>query len=414
MNKNKTIFPCCLGVLTSIVSISTATILGISERVLAKTPSQIAQVAIPVTVQINSLKGGGSGVIVEKENKDGQQLYTVLTANHVVKDVNLTYEVRTHTGQVYTASSVKHFQQADSDPDLALVTFSSTDEYPVARLGDSTQEQLGDKISIFGYPYIDEQLKAEDRPFVYAPGVLNSLNRKGPNGYNWLYDAVTQKGMSGGPVFNNEGQIVAVHGRGERFEEKAAFNAGIPINTLIALDPSFQSNLIATSKTSPNESGTNPVPAPPADSADETIDRYAGASQFYCDISGDVPKTMARNVVSNATQVLIRWEADPNFQWGVDRQTRCQTVSGRFQKAYYDNTLDFLVVGQVKNYPVVCGVADEGNSCSSENILITFQPGTNAQEWLEKFLAGQEMAVRSVGGATSMRALLSNLRDPLE
>lgn len=398
----------------SIISIITATILGIGEKVLAKTPSQIAQVAIPVTVQINSLNGGGSGVIVEKENKEGTQVYTVLTANHVVKDVNLAYEVRTHTGQVYTVSSVKQFQKTEGDPDLALVTFSSTEEYPVASLGDSTQEQLGNNISIFGYPYIDEKLKAQDRPFVYAPGVLNSLNRKGTNGYNWLYDAVTQKGMSGGPVFNNEGQIVAVHGRGERFEEKEAFNAGIPINTLIALDPSFKSQLITASKISPNESGTNPAPAPPANSTDETIDRYAGASQFYCDLSGDVPTTMARNVVSSTTQVLIRWEEDPNFQWGVDRKTRCQTVSGRFQKAYYDNTLDFLVIGQVKNYPVVCGVADEGDSCNSENILITFQPGTNAQEWLEKFLAGQEMAVRSMGGPTSMRALLSNLRDPLE
>ena len=397
------------------------------EAVMAKSPSQIAQMAIPVTVQINSVAGGGSGVIINQNTDQGETVYSVLTANHVVRNAAIGYEVRTHTGQSYTVISVEHFQKNDQvDPDLALVKFKSDHKYPVASLGDSSRAGFGDPINIFGYPFTGDNQLPDKRSFVYSPGELNNPQRKGPNGYDWLYNAVTQKGMSGGPVFNQDGKVVAIHGRGERFQDKAAFNSGIPINTFLALAPDFvklpqivnspQPNALATvnnNSTSSWESGPGYETAAKDPYEDE--DRYAGASHFYCDLNGAVPRTIAKNVVNSQTLDLIHWEEDPNFKWSVNQAERCQVVSGRFQRAYYENKLHFLVVGQINKYPVICGVTDADGTCNKDNILITFQPSTDATAWLNNFISGNTGTVRGGGAASAgfkdMRNMLSELQD---
>ncbi|MGL5079063.1 MAG: tetratricopeptide repeat-containing S1 family peptidase, partial [Waterburya sp.] len=64
---------------------------------IAKNPTEIAAIAEPVTVKIDNNLGipGGSGVIIAKENN----IYTVLTANHVVKNINIGYVIKTFDNQ---------------------------------------------------------------------------------------------------------------------------------------------------------------------------------------------------------------------------------------------------------------------------------------------------------------------------
>lgn len=62
-----------------------------------------------------------------------------------------------------------------------------------------------------------------------------------------VYTNVTRAGMSGGPVFNDDGKVVGIHGlaegrevvlpgyQGDRSVIKAGFNLGIPINTFVRL-----------------------------------------------------------------------------------------------------------------------------------------------------------------------------------
>jgi len=80
-------------------------------------------------------RGLGSGIIVR--HQDG--MYYALTNNHVVKDAN-EITIATKDGKEYPATLVG----SDERKDLALVSFKTTDLYPLAVLGDSDGVRVGD------------------------------------------------------------------------------------------------------------------------------------------------------------------------------------------------------------------------------------------------------------------------------
>jgi S1-C subfamily serine protease len=210
---------------------------------MAKSPKEVAKIAIPTTVQIiDSLTGGGSGVIIAKNGNT----YTVLTANHVVKNVNSEYTIRTSKGKDYPVTAVESLQKSSSDPDLAIAKFQTSDEYPVAPISNSDGAEVGSGIYVSGYP-LAVQAGAE-REYEFSAGSISSRRQNEAQGYTMRYTAVTRRGMSGGPVFDTSGRVVGIHGQGESFstvqsesgvggqeELKTGFNAAIPINTFKSL-----------------------------------------------------------------------------------------------------------------------------------------------------------------------------------
>ncbi|MBV9385239.1 MAG: serine protease [Chroococcidiopsidaceae cyanobacterium CP_BM_ER_R8_30] len=210
--------------------------------VVAKTPQEIARIAAPVTVQVNNnIDGVGSGVIIVKAG----HTYTVLTANHVVKRPDLKYTISTNRGKVYPVSRIQRLQRGEEDPDLALVTFASRDEYPVAKLGDSAQAAVGSNIYVSGYPVLEWQ-KNVQREYEFSPGTITSRRQSAPQGYTLRYNADTVSGMSGSPIFNVSGKVIGIHGEGETAGSaqsssgktipiKTGFNVGIPIDTFLSM-----------------------------------------------------------------------------------------------------------------------------------------------------------------------------------
>ncbi len=204
----------------------------------AKTAQQVAEIATPITVQINSNLGDGSGVIIAKDSN----IYTVLTVNHVVQDSSIKYSVRTNQEKDYQVIDVINLQTTDEEPDLAIVKFASSDTYPVATLGNSEQSVIGSQIYVFGYPATGG-LFGTDRAPELSPGLVTSRPKTRPEGYTLRYQAVTWSGMSGGPVFDADGRVIGIHGQGEfGFAQtnsgdvapiKTGFNAAVPINSFI-------------------------------------------------------------------------------------------------------------------------------------------------------------------------------------
>jgi tetratricopeptide (TPR) repeat protein/V8-like Glu-specific endopeptidase len=221
--------------------------------VFAKSAPEIDQIAQQTTVQINNNQGslGGTGVIIAKQGNT----YTVLTANHVVCDAipdrnpvvcrdDVSYSIRTNEGNSYPLKGVQRLHKNNTDPDLAVVTFVSERAYSVATIGDSEQAVTGSQIYVFGYPGSDGSSGAQ-RESEFSPGFVTSRPNNRSQGYTLRYNAVTQRGMSGGPVFDSEGRVVGIHGQGGKDGElesrdgttvaiKSGWNAAIPINTFMA------------------------------------------------------------------------------------------------------------------------------------------------------------------------------------
>ncbi|KYC40788.1 hypothetical protein WA1_24485 [Scytonema hofmannii PCC 7110] len=227
--------------------------IGQPSVVFAKSAPEINQIAERTAVQINNNQGstGGTGVIIAKQGNT----YTVLTANHVVCDAipdrnpvicrdDVTYTIRTSTGKEYPLKRAQRLQKNNSDADLAVITFESDRAYPVATIGDSEQAVTGSQIYVFGYPASDGRSGAQ-RESEFSPGFVTSRPDSRPQGYSLRYNAVTQRGMSGGPVFDSEGRVVGIHGQGGKDGElesrdgttvsiKSGWNAAIPINMFMA------------------------------------------------------------------------------------------------------------------------------------------------------------------------------------
>jgi S1-C subfamily serine protease len=228
------------------IFVGTVAALVIVQPAIAKTAKEVAQIAIPTTVQINNTlvaDASGSGVIISKTGNT----YTVLTANHVVKNPNSEFVIRTSKGKDHPVTSVKSLQKEGNGPDLAIITFETPEEYSVAPISNSDEANIGSGIYISGYPL--PAMGSTEREYAFTSGQVTNIRSSNPEGYTMRYDAVTRRGMSGGPVFDVSGRVIGIHGQGDtvatvtneagsRQEEvKTGLNSAIPMNTFIALMP---------------------------------------------------------------------------------------------------------------------------------------------------------------------------------
>jgi S1-C subfamily serine protease len=221
---------------------------------LAKTISEVNQVAKGVTVLIQG-PDTGSGVMIQQDGST----YTVLTARHVV-DMPGDFEVVTTTGKQYpvNARSIRKLP----DLDLALIQFSSTEQYPIASIGNSNALQEGLPVYVTGFPGRGSTISA--LTYNFTEGQLTArASKPQQGGYALVYTNKTLPGMSGGPVFDQEAQLVGIHGAADgqsqtleklnaRVFMKTGFNLGISINTFLAASeaPSLAVDLTAAPSTS--------------------------------------------------------------------------------------------------------------------------------------------------------------------
>jgi tetratricopeptide (TPR) repeat protein/S1-C subfamily serine protease len=211
-----------------------------------------------MTVRIENSGGSGSGVIVARDASG----YYVLTAKHVVQDE------RSNGSQKFTDNQIITYDQdrrgANSTVvaegvDLAVLKFSSTNNYPVARLGEYAQNRK-DIVFVGGFPG-RLNIKSPLWQWQLNPGIVDDredgkfqaqTNQSFSNGYDLIYSSISYGGMSGGPVFDAEGNVIGIHGR----EEDAKLHSlGISIQTFTGLLAKLDVNLklLKIVKTNPVE-----------------------------------------------------------------------------------------------------------------------------------------------------------------
>jgi V8-like Glu-specific endopeptidase/Flp pilus assembly protein TadD len=198
----------------------------VQPSVLAKSATEVNDIAQAISVKISTTDGNGSGILLQKQG----DVYTLLTAAHVAKNARASYTITTPDGRTYQpiSNSIRRYQ---GDVDLAVLKSLSSATYQLAKLGDSNVLKGGMNIYVAGFPAPTKVIT--ESVFVFREGKVSANSKRAfKDGYSLLYSNNTLPGMSGGPVLNEAGQVVGIHGKGDREQEsqaKTGFNAGIPI-----------------------------------------------------------------------------------------------------------------------------------------------------------------------------------------
>ena len=140
-----------------------------------------------------AVTGQGSGFFI---SADG---YAV-TNNHVVDSADKV-EVTTDDGKIYKAKVIG----TDARTDLALIKVEGGSNFPFAKLSDG-QPRIGDWVLAVGNPF--------GLGGTVTAGIVSARGRdigNGPYDDFIQIDAPVNKGNSGGPAFNTDGEVMGVN-----------------------------------------------------------------------------------------------------------------------------------------------------------------------------------------------------------
>ncbi|MEO0411653.1 MAG: DegQ family serine endoprotease [Pseudomonadota bacterium] len=154
-------------------------------------PFQERQEKEPAEREARSL---GSGFVIDP---DGY----IVTNNHVIDDAE-EITVRFADDQEYDAEVIG----TDPEGDLALLKIDAGRKLPYAKWGDSDKIRVGDWVMAIGNPF--------GLGGTVTAGILSARHRNinaGPFDDYLQTDASINRGNSGGPTFNMDGQVIGVN-----------------------------------------------------------------------------------------------------------------------------------------------------------------------------------------------------------
>lgn len=252
----------------SLLGLSCFSVSALAGLALELNPREIAQTARRITVQIHAGDLSRTGTVVSQRGST----VSVLTCNDSLDAVREESRLETYVGQEYRISSSRVFELENLD--LVLIQFTTNRSYPHAILADSTDLQQGEPIYVGGF----SELNYDDRPveseFIFSSGVISSLIQPSqPQGYGMTHTSQTSETMSGSPILNAQGYVLAVHceqnRRSRRSNAETPWNLAIPIHRFTQVSRRMGLNLdLATAnstETTPNHHPSRGDPEPDSD-----------------------------------------------------------------------------------------------------------------------------------------------------
>lgn len=173
---------------------------GCGEMTTRDVVNKVEDGTVLITNQIDTTNGGiGTGFMI------ADNLF--VTNDHVIKGKNNKLFITTKgSAKKYEAELIN----TDVISDIAIIKVKDwekfkADQKPVTvTLGDSDKMDEGDKVIVIGHPW--------GLDWTVSEGIVSAKNRRqGPNPkYLDQVDAKIYQGNSGGPVFNEKGEVVCV------------------------------------------------------------------------------------------------------------------------------------------------------------------------------------------------------------
>lgn len=163
----------------------------------------------------NEQLGLGSGFFVHKSG-------AIVTNYHVIEN-GVFFKVKLDDNSILNVENVLYIDKIN---DIVILKVVGKD-FPIVTLGDSDKVKPGEKVFPIGCPQGFEKTISDgvtsgmkEMPSSYA-----KVNRK-----VLQISAPTSPGSSGGPIFNEKGEVIAVHVAGFKDVQYQNINFSVPIN----------------------------------------------------------------------------------------------------------------------------------------------------------------------------------------
>jgi S1-C subfamily serine protease len=159
-----------------------STVVSVQSAAVAQSSEEIGVIAKAITVEIKSASNSkfGSGILLQRQG----DIYTVLTAGHVVADDN-AFTFTTSDGFVHQ-SLANSIRRAGNGIDLAVLKFQSSRSYTLANIGTSNSLVYGSLVYVAGFPLATDVI--DSRVFNFTEGKISGkATQTNKNGYSLIY-----------------------------------------------------------------------------------------------------------------------------------------------------------------------------------------------------------------------------------
>ncbi len=185
------------------------------------TTAEISETVSPAVVLIYTTYdkgyGYGTGFFV---SSDGY-----VATNHHVIEGSETIRVYLHSGKSYAASLVGYSEAED----LAVLKIEG-ENFPIVPIGDSSTLKVGEKTVVVGHP------GGAEAAFSTVEGIVSALNRKvlvNEGAFTSELSMIqtsapVNSGNSGGPLFNDKGEVIGIVTR--KLSDFEGIGLALPIN----------------------------------------------------------------------------------------------------------------------------------------------------------------------------------------
>ena len=435
-------------------------VFAVSSSILLDRTPVLAQISRPqaqtVTVRIDRPNGenGGSGVLVKREGNR----YTVLTNCHVLQTqkpfdskfypISGTYHLEIN-GDRYPVSITTPRCHPDGI-DLALIEFESNRDYtiPPQRSETDLEQILNDSnIVLAGFSNVVTEESSnlrQPRTFHYIPGSWRS-SRLTENGYNLQHTAAALNGMSGGPIFDSAGRLVAIHGETVVISPQVTAFAAIPLsyytNWQNTTPESLGANIRADSNQSPQRTLEDLDPVGKTETeinkrSEELLQRAVDRSsydiigaiemaeaipegtsgseqarlylEFWREVAGVAPSPSTPTSIEPYTTVAptsfycsiydnnptvfashpVRGEVPIISVRSSLTQNLCNQIADNFNRTQSNGLLRYMLEGRFNNQKAICASVSPPTSvpinCTGESVLVLLPNDTNVGDIIEE------------------------------